>query len=315
LRNVYQSEMKKKLFISHASEDKDDFVRPLAKALSEDFDVWYDEHQLVVGCSLLEEISKGLANCDFGVVVLSEHFFAKNWPQKELNGLFALEEKDKKVILPVWKGVSKEDVVSYSPILADRIAAKAEDGVDKVVNEIMRSIAYFDRGRSVEKRTNGLNKLRTSLEKKTEKERSKSIVWSEAGVSIAINSAKQTINILADQVRSLLQHGSITGLRIDGPKGNQVHYWIDVWIGKICLRFEYVNSVVNSAMDARMHVAMFQADNDRWGHASKSTVFKKESYSLYVDINDNSLWKDDHGQLVTPDQLVDAWLENLSARI
>ncbi|MGB7062338.1 MAG: toll/interleukin-1 receptor domain-containing protein [Candidatus Zixiibacteriota bacterium] len=62
--------MKKKLFISHASEDKDDFVRPLAEALSRDFDVWYDEHQLVVGCSLLEEISKGLANGGIGPAFL-----------------------------------------------------------------------------------------------------------------------------------------------------------------------------------------------------------------------------------------------------
>jgi hypothetical protein len=315
LRNVYRSEMKKKLFISHASEDKDDFVRPLAKALLENFDVWYDEHQLVVGCSLLEEISKGLANCDFGVVVLSNHFFAKNWPQQELNGLFALEEKDKKVILPVWKGVSKDDVISYSPILADRMAAKAEDGVDKVVNEIMRSVAYFERGRSVEKPTNGLSKLRTSLEKKIEKERSENIVWSGAGVSIALDAAKQTINALADQVRSLLQNGSIIGLRIDGPTGNQVQYWIDVWVRKFRLRFEYVNNVVNSAMDARMHVAIFQTDNDHWGHSSKSKVCKKESYSLYIDINNNSLWKDNRGQLVTPEQLVDGWLEKLSARI
>lgn len=138
----------KKLFISHASEDKDDFVRRLAEALLVDFDVWYDDYELVVGHSLLEEISKGLANCDFGVVVLSKHFFAKNWPQQELNGLFGLEEKDKKIILPVWKGVSKDEVRRYSPILADRVAAKAEEGVDKVVKDLRRAIAFLDRGKS-----------------------------------------------------------------------------------------------------------------------------------------------------------------------
>jgi hypothetical protein len=30
------------LFLSHAWEDKTDFVRPLAEALHEEFDVWYE---------------------------------------------------------------------------------------------------------------------------------------------------------------------------------------------------------------------------------------------------------------------------------
>lgn len=38
------------VFISHATEDKDDLVRPLAEALRErGLDVWYDEFELKVG--------------------------------------------------------------------------------------------------------------------------------------------------------------------------------------------------------------------------------------------------------------------------
>src|SRR5207302_11279236 len=41
------------VFISHATEDKDDVVRPLAHALREhDVSVWYDEFELKVGESL-----------------------------------------------------------------------------------------------------------------------------------------------------------------------------------------------------------------------------------------------------------------------
>jgi TIR domain len=77
------------LFLSHAWEDKDAFVRPLAEALSLEFDVWYDEYALKPGDSLLEKISEGLRSCDRGIVVLSRHFFEKRWTQAELNGLFA----------------------------------------------------------------------------------------------------------------------------------------------------------------------------------------------------------------------------------
>lgn len=307
--------MKKKLFISHASEDKDEFVRPLAEALSVDFGVWYDEYQLVMGCSLLEEISKGLGSCDYGVVVLSKHFFAKNWPQNELNGLFALEEKDKKVILPVWKGVSKEDVMHYSPILADRVAAKAEDGVAKVVDGIKKAVAFFERGRVVENPSRGLSKLRSSLEKKTEKERSERIVWSNAGVSIALNAAKHTIDTLADNVRCLCEHPCTTGIRLDGPKEDGFGYRLDVWIGRKCLQVYYENTVVNSAMDARLEFVIFETDPDSRRRDSRPRVYEREKYSLYVDISDNSLWKSERGQLLKPEETVDKWLEKLAERI
>lgn len=307
--------VKKKLFTSHASEDKDDFVRPLAEALSSDFEVWYDEYKLVMGCSLLEEISKGLANCDFGVVILSKYFFEKNWPQQELNGLFALEKKDKKVILPVWKGVSKEEVIKYSPIIADKLAFNADDGVEKVVNEIKKAIVFFERGRTVEKSAPGFNKLLTSLQKKAEEDRSENIVIPSAGVSIAYEAAKQTIHILHDQINNLSENHSIKSLRIDGPKGDGIEYHIHVWIGKICLEAYYRNNVVNSAIDARLDICIFQSKKDYWGRSSPPKIYDRKKYSLYVDINDKTLWKGEDGAIMTPEELVDIWLERFSLEI
>lgn len=111
------------VFISHASEDKENFVRPLAKALIDrGFDVWFDETTLEIGDSLRQKIDQGLASCRYGVVVLSESFFAKNWPQYELNGLVAKEMTGGKAILPIWHKVSKDEVVSFSPTLADKVA-------------------------------------------------------------------------------------------------------------------------------------------------------------------------------------------------
>ena len=51
------------VFISHASEDKDDFVRPLANALiKQGLDVWFDEMTLRIGDSLRQKIDQCLAN-------------------------------------------------------------------------------------------------------------------------------------------------------------------------------------------------------------------------------------------------------------
>ena len=92
------------VFICHASEDKDEFVRPLAEALrAHHLDVWYDEFALDVGDSLREAIDRGLAASRYGIVVLSRNFFRKPWPRRELNGLVAREmAEDRGMILPIW---------------------------------------------------------------------------------------------------------------------------------------------------------------------------------------------------------------------
>jgi len=107
------------VFISHASEDKDAFVRPLAEALTaKGVKVWYDEFVLKVGDSLRRSIDRGLADSRYGIVVLSTAFFAKNWPQYELDGLVTKENNSgEKVILPIW-----DEVAHYSLSLADKVA-------------------------------------------------------------------------------------------------------------------------------------------------------------------------------------------------
>lgn len=63
------------VFISHASEDKDEVVRPLATALKNlGLRVWYDEFELKIGDSLRRKIDQGLSRSRFGVVVISRDF-------------------------------------------------------------------------------------------------------------------------------------------------------------------------------------------------------------------------------------------------
>lgn len=131
------------VFISHASEDKDGFVRGLAEGLRErGVDVWYDEFELKVGDSLRRSIDKGLANSRFGIVVLSSAFFAKNWPQYELDGLVAKENAaGDKVILPIWHKVSKDEVMKQSPTLGDRVALNTGiQGLDEIIDQLVNVV-------------------------------------------------------------------------------------------------------------------------------------------------------------------------------
>jgi len=142
-RKVYAAGLGKRwdVFISHASEDKDAFVRPLATALrASGLLPWYDESALTVGDSLRGKIDEGLVNSRYGIVVLSHAFFAKNWPQHELDGLMSREVAGAKVILPVWHNITFEEVRRYSPMLSGRVAANSSEGLDAVVRKLREAM-------------------------------------------------------------------------------------------------------------------------------------------------------------------------------
>ena len=129
-------------FISHAFEDKEEFVRSLAEALQErGVSVWYDEFELKVGDSLRRSIDKGLGKSQFGIVVLSPAFFAKNWTQYELDGLVAKEMEGGKVILPIWHKISKDEVLSYSPSLADKFAlSTSQYTIEELADQLAETV-------------------------------------------------------------------------------------------------------------------------------------------------------------------------------
>lgn len=126
-------------FLSHASEDKDAFVIPLVAELEKyGLNIWFDKFTLKVGDSLRRSIEFGLAASRFGIVILSPSFFAKNWPQSELDGLFARQMEGPDVILPVWHQITKQDLLKKVPMLVDKRAANSNDGIAAVAKELVR---------------------------------------------------------------------------------------------------------------------------------------------------------------------------------
>ena len=126
------------VFISHASEDKQAFVRPLADRLvGEGLSVWYDDFTLKIGDSLRSSIDRGLRDSQRGIVVLSHAFFAKEWPQRELAGLFALATTGERKILPIWHEVTVDDLKNYSPMLADIKAVRSNEGLEAIVMAVL----------------------------------------------------------------------------------------------------------------------------------------------------------------------------------
>ncbi|MFA6306594.1 MAG: toll/interleukin-1 receptor domain-containing protein [Patescibacteria group bacterium] len=135
-RVVAKKTKKFDVFICHASEDKS-FVEKLAEELRRaGVEVWYDDFQLGWGDDLRPAIDNGLKNSLYGLVVLSKSFLAKKkWTEYELNGLFAKEKRNKKVVLPIWHDIKRDDIAQYSLSLADRLA-KDSSSVVEIISEL-----------------------------------------------------------------------------------------------------------------------------------------------------------------------------------
>lgn len=130
------------VFISHASEDKEEVVRPLANALKDKgIKVWYDEFELKIGDSLRRKIDQGLSKSRFGIVVISRSFIKKGWTNYELDGLMTKAISGQQILLPIWHDITKQEVINYSPSLADKVARHtSQETVEEIAEEIAEMI-------------------------------------------------------------------------------------------------------------------------------------------------------------------------------
>lgn len=117
-------------FISHDFRDKDAIARPIANGLSSRLcSVWYDEYSLKPGDSLRASIENGIKDAKKCILVLTNNFLNNpGWTKKEFDSIFTRELICKeRVIIPVWHNITKEEVYTYSPSLADTVALKWPD--------------------------------------------------------------------------------------------------------------------------------------------------------------------------------------------
>lgn len=141
--NVSLEEPEYDVFISHASEDKEDFVDEFVQELKErEIKVWYDKSQLGWGDSMRKKIDSGLKKSRFGVVILSPSYIAegKYWTKAELDGLFQLESINGKKILPIWHKLTKKDVINFSPIIGGKFAMNTASFTAKEIVEELKKI-------------------------------------------------------------------------------------------------------------------------------------------------------------------------------
>ena len=98
-----------KVFICHASEDKDRFVLNFATKLREKgIDAWIDKWEMKLGDSLVGKIfEEGIKRCDTFIIILSKNSVAKKWVREELDSAVVKRIEDRTKLIPI---VIDEDI-------------------------------------------------------------------------------------------------------------------------------------------------------------------------------------------------------------
>ncbi len=112
-------------FICHDSRDKKLIAKPLANALNSRLcPVWYDEYSLKIGANLTESIDKGIKSAEKCIVILTKNFFKNpGWTKREFRMIMAKQMiKGDNVIIPIWYGVTKQEIYDYCGELYETFA-------------------------------------------------------------------------------------------------------------------------------------------------------------------------------------------------
>ena len=131
--------MSPKVFISHASEDKERFVVPFATALrNRGVDAWLDQWEMAPGDSLVDKIFEdGIAQASIVIIVLSKASIEKPWVRQELNAAVVKRIEEGAKLIPIIldkcavPGALKSTVWVGVPDASDFAA-----GLDRVVDSI-----------------------------------------------------------------------------------------------------------------------------------------------------------------------------------
>jgi len=278
-----------RLFICHASEDKEDFVEPLAASLEKVYDVWLDTRELTLGDSLLGKISEGLNSSDFGVVVLSPHFFRKKWPRAELDGLFALETSTRKVILPIWKDVTEDDVRQFSAILAGRYAVRASDGMVKVVEEIRLAVDTSARQRQLTNLQSASDRFKGLDETLTEHKQSAALLGAAEGAQLL----RGAIDALFAGITTTLSELSATSgvLKFQFFRGDSVTFRAQGNFG-INLHLHVRSLSTNAATSARFVLTIFKESDP---FETEFEIVSKEEFEPAFRQEKQVVWKAEGG--------------------
>lgn len=131
------------VFICHSHLDRITHARPFSEALNlRGISCWIDEAQIMPGESIVDKVGDGLRAARFVVVLITDNFLDRNWPQKELNSALSREIRTGEVVIVPVLSVEQDVYFERYPLLEDKLYLDWDRGVEVLAGHVA---AFFPR--------------------------------------------------------------------------------------------------------------------------------------------------------------------------
>jgi len=130
------------LFISHSTQDKQTIALPLYTHLeNHNLNPWIDQEGIEPSDSLFQKINQAIANAHYAVAIVSPAFIEGEWTNRELQVLdnLRIEKRLKKLFL-IYHNITRNDVLSRYPLLADDLALSSLEPLESIAQKIAEAI-------------------------------------------------------------------------------------------------------------------------------------------------------------------------------
>jgi len=132
------------VFISHASEDKEEIARPLYNQLTKlGLMIWYDEAELKKGRNTATQISNSIKESQYIVVIYSPNYIKehKRWTKSEESLASYLSIEEGTIIIPIYHKTTKEVLEDIDGFIKPNLAFNSEnDDLEAISKEIAKDI-------------------------------------------------------------------------------------------------------------------------------------------------------------------------------
>lgn len=297
----------KDVFICHASEDKQEVAQPLFQAFQDsNISSWYDEAEIRWGDSIPEKINQGMRTSTYVMVVLSDAFLDKNWPEREMNAALSKEAASGEVkLLPLLVG-NKQDrdaIIEHYPLLNDKFHMVWTGQVSPIVQAIQARLKKQSESsrqtdasarQSKPSRNIPMPKVRREF---TQRDRDKFLQEAFTAVESYLQAALETLEQETDEVQTdfttIHKFKFICKIYIRGEMKNRCKIWLGGIHGSNSIAYHEGESSIDS--DSSMNDWLTgKEDGHRLGFEA-SGMWRRDEYSekklLTVEEAAEYLWQ------------------------
>jgi hypothetical protein len=130
-------EEKRDVFLSYASEDYENYVKPFAEELQkQNFTYWLDKEDVKCGDSIIDEMGKGIQSVHYFIAFISKNFKKDRMCAAELR-LALKREFDRKPLKVIPILIGETDLLEMHPFLVEKHCIKWDNNIRGLVEKVM----------------------------------------------------------------------------------------------------------------------------------------------------------------------------------